>query len=192
MLVGRISELTRFDGYTDRDATEKKILRNAFGDGHDWFATGDLVVKHKGGHVSFSDRLGDTFRWKGENVSTAQVADVLARATGVREAIVYGVGVPGHEGRAGMAALVTDPGFSPARFASEIAGSLPRTARPVFLRILETPDLTASFKYVTTRFEREGFDPRALADPLWVASGDGYERLTPEVHDRLRAGAIRL
>ena len=192
MLVGRISALTRFDGYTDRDATEKKILRDAFGDGHDWFATGDLVVKHKGGHVSFSDRLGDTFRWKGENVSTAEVAEVLARATGVREAIVYGVEVPGHEGRAGMAALVTDPGFSADRFASEIAGSLPRTARPVFLRILETPDLTASFKYVTTRFKREGFDPHALADPLWVASGDGYERLTPEVHDRLRAGAIRL
>ena len=192
MLLGRISALTRFDGYTDRAATEKKILRNAFGDGHDWFATGDLVVKHPGGHVSFSDRLGDTYRWKGENISTAEVADVLARATGVREAIVYGVEVPGHEGRAGMAALVTDPGFSPERFASEIAGALPRASRPVFLRILETPDLTASFKYVTTRFKREGFDPHALSDPLWVASGDGYQRLTPEVHDRIRAGQIRL
>jgi fatty-acyl-CoA synthase len=192
MLIGRISLLTRFDGYTDRAATEKKILRDAFGDGHDWFATGDLVVKHPGGFVSFSDRLGDTFRWKGENVSTAQVADVLARATGVREAIVYGVVVPGHEGRAGMAALVTDPGFAPDRFAAEIAASLPRTARPVFLRILETPDLTASFKYVTTRFKQEGFDPTVITDPLWVAIGDGYQTLTPEVHDRLHAGTIRL
>jgi len=192
MLIGRISALTRFDGYTDGDATEKKILRDAFGDGHDWFATGDLVVTHAGGYVSFPDRLGDTYRWKGENVSTAQVADVLARATGVREAIVYGVEVPGHEGRAGMAALVTDSGFSPERFAAEVAATLPRPSRPVFLRLLETPDLTASFKYVTTRFKREGFDPGAVADPLWIASGDGYERLTPEVRDRLRAGAIRL
>ncbi|MBY0278476.1 AMP-binding protein [Candidatus Binatia bacterium] len=192
MLIGRISALTRFDGYTDHAATERKILRDAFGDGHDWFATGDLVVKHPGGFLSFSDRLGDTYRWKGENVSTAQVADVLARASGVRDAMVYGVEVPRHEGRAGMAALVTDPGFAPERFAAEVAASLPRASRPVFLRILETPDLTASFKYVTTRFKREGFDPHVVADPLWVASGDGYERLTPEVHDRLRAGAIRL
>jgi acyl-CoA synthetase (AMP-forming)/AMP-acid ligase II len=76
MLIGRITPLTRFDGYTDDRATEAKILRNAFGDGSDWFSTGDLVVAHPGGWVSFSDRLGDTFRWKGENVSTAQVADV--------------------------------------------------------------------------------------------------------------------
>ena len=108
------------------------------------------------------------------------------------QAIVYGVEVPGSEGRAGMAALVTDPGFEPARFAAEVAASLPRASRPVFLRILETPDLTASFKYVTTRFKREGFDPRAIADPLWVVGGDGYERLTPEVYDRLLTGAIRL
>lgn len=192
MLIGRISALTRFDGYTDHAATEKKILRDAFGDGHDWFATGDLVVRHHGNFLSFSDRLGDTYRWKGENVSTAQVADVLVRASGVREAIVYGVTVPRHEGRAGMAALVTDPGFDPARFAAEVAAQLPRASRPVFLRILETPDLTASFKYVTTRFKQEGFDPHTVADPLWIASGDGYERLTPEVHHRLLAGAIRL
>ena len=96
------------------------------------------------------------------------------------------------DGAARMAALVTDPGFDPARFAAEVAASLPRASRPVFLRILETPDLTASFKYVTTRFKQEGFDPGTVADPLWIASGDGYERLTPEVHDRLLAGTIRL
>jgi len=194
VLIGRISALTRFDGYTDAGATEKKILRDAFGDGSDWFSTGDLVVKHPGGHVSFSDRLGDTFRWKGENVSTAQVAEVLARAPGVREAIVYGVTVPGQEGRAGMAALVVDPGFDLSRFAEVADRELPRTARPVFLRILESPDLTASFKYVTTRFKREGFDPRALDDPLHAATGPGgsYEPLTPELHDRIASGAVRL
>jgi len=193
MLIGRIGALTRFDGYTDDAATEKKILRDAFGDGGDWFSTGDLVVKHPGGFVSFSDRLGDTFRWKGENVSTAQVADVLGRVAGVREAIVYGVEVPGHEGRAGMAALVVDQSFALERFAADVAAQLPRAARPVFVRVLATPDLTASFKYVTTRFKREGFDPRTLSDPLYVASGErgGYEPLTPEVHDRIAAGAVR-
>ena len=192
MLIGRISPLTRFDGYTDHAATEKKVLRNAFGDGNDWFSTGDLVVKHPGNFLSFSDRLGDTFRWKGENISTAQVADVLVRAPGVREAIVYGVEVPGNEGRAGMAAIITGDGFSLDAFAAHAAAQLPRAARPVFVRVLATPDLTASFKYVTTRFKREGFDPRALSDPLYVAHGDGYVPLTSDVHQRIAAGAVRL
>lgn len=194
VLIGRISALTRFDGYTDAAATEKKILRNAFGDRSDWFSTGDLVVKHAGGFVSFSDRLGDTFRWKGENVSTAEVADVLARVPGVREAIVYGVAVPGREGRAGMAALVVEPGFALEPFAELVARELPRAARPVFVRVLDAPDLTASFKYVTTRFKREGFDPDALRDPLYAATGpDGsYEPLTRELHERIVAGTARL
>jgi len=194
VLIGRISALTRFDGYTDAGATEKKILRDAFGDGSDWFSTGDLVVKHPGGHVSFSDRLGDTFRWKGENVSTAQVAEVLARVPGVQEAMVYGVAVPGQEGRAGMAALVIAPDFDLERFAGAIDAALPRTARPVFLRILPAPDLTASFKYVTTRFKHEGFDPTVLSDPLYAATGPGgrYEPLTPELHERIGTGATRL
>jgi acyl-CoA synthetase (AMP-forming)/AMP-acid ligase II len=192
MLIGRIGFLTRFDGYTDQAATEKKILRDAFGDGSDWFATGDLVVKHPGGFVSFSDRLGDTYRWKGENVSTAQVADVLASAPGVREAIVYGVVVPGNEGRAGMAALITGDGFSPEALAAHASSRLPRAARPLFLRVLDTPDLTASFKYVTTRLKREGYDPRVVADPLYVVRDDGFAPLTPELHARIASGALRL
>ncbi|MEW6271927.1 MAG: AMP-binding protein [Thermodesulfobacteriota bacterium] len=192
MLIGRITSLTRFDGYTDHAATEQKILRNAFGDGSDWFSTGDLVVTHPGGWVSFSDRLGDTFRWKGENVSTAEVADVLARAHGVREAIVYGVQVPGHEGRAGMAALIVGEGFSLERLAEHTAKQLPRAARPVFLRILQTPDLTASFKYVTTRFKREGFDPRQVSDPIYMLESERYRRLTPDDVERLASGQLRV
>ncbi|HEY8514505.1 MAG TPA: AMP-binding protein [Candidatus Binatia bacterium] len=192
MLIGRITPLTRFDGYTDEAATEQKILRNAFGDGSDWFSTGDLVVTHPGGWVSFSDRLGDTFRWKGENVSTAQVADVLTRAVGVREAIVYGVQVPGHEGRAGMAALIVDDEFSTDLLAAHAAQHLPRAARPVFLRILQTPDLTASFKYVTTRFKREGFDPRQVSDPVYVLDGERYRPFTADDLERLERGELRL
>lgn len=194
MLIGRITPFTGFDGYTDREATEKKILRNAFGDGSDWFATGDLVVLHPGRFVSFDDRLGDTFRWKGENVSTAQVADVLARAPGVAQAIVYGVRVPGSEGRAGMAALVVGEGFSLEALARHAAEHLPRAARPVFLRFLDAPDLTASLKYVTTRFKEEGFDPDRVRGPVYLFHPERgeYVPVTPELRDAIVEGRLRL
>ncbi|MBX3026162.1 AMP-binding protein [bacterium] len=167
LLIGRIDRANRFDGYTDADATAAKLLRDPFGDGHDWFSTGDLVRRHPGRWVSFVDRLGDTFRWKGENVSTTEVAEELLRCPGVAEAIVYGVEVAGCEGRAGMAAVVPTADFSPARLAAHVVAALPRHARPLFLRLLEAPDLTASFKYVKGRLQREAYDPRLVGDPLF-------------------------
>jgi acyl-CoA synthetase (AMP-forming)/AMP-acid ligase II len=181
LLLGRIDDAHRFDGYTDDAATRAKILRDPFGDGHDWFSTGDLVRRHPGRWLSFVDRLGDTFRWKGENVSTTEVAEELLRCPGVAEAIVYGVEVPGCEGRAGMAAIVPGPAFSPNRLAAHVAATLARPARPLFLRLVAAPDLTGNFKYVKTRLQREGYDSTASADPLFrfVESGPAYEPLSP-------------
>jgi acyl-CoA synthetase (AMP-forming)/AMP-acid ligase II len=168
LLIGRIDRRNRFDGYSDAAASADKILRDPFGDGHDWFSTGDLVRRHPGRWISFADRLGDTFRWKGENVSTTEVENALLRCDGVREAIVYGVEVPGSEGRAGMAAIVTAPGFSLDALAAHVVATLPRHARPLYLRALAAPELTASFKYVKTRLRREGNDPDACGDPLFA------------------------
>ena len=181
LLLGRIDGANRFDGYSDAAATRAKILRDPFGDGHDWFSTGDLVRRHPGRWLSFVDRLGDTFRWKGENVSTTEVAEELLRCPGVAEAIVYGVEVPGREGRAGMAAIVPGPDFSPSQLAAHVAATLARPARPLFLRLLAAPDLTGSFKYVKTRRQREGYDATASADPLFrfVENGPAYEPLPP-------------
>ena len=100
-----------FEGYTDRAASAKKILRNVFAPGDAWFRSGDLMRKDARGFYYFVDRIGDTFRWKGENVSTTEVAEAVSTCPGVSEAVVYGVAVPGADGRAGMAAIVTGAGF---------------------------------------------------------------------------------
>lgn len=168
LLIGRIDRHNRFDGYTDPEASEARILRDAFGDGHDWFSTGDLVRRHPGRWISFADRLGDTFRWKGENVSTTEVENHLLRCAGVGEAIVYGVEVPGSEGRAGMAAIVPAPGFTLEALFGHVRSGLPRHARPLYVRLLAAPELTGSFKYVKTRLRREGFDPDLCGDPVFA------------------------
>ncbi len=101
-----------FEGYTNKADSDKKMLRDVFKKGDVWFRTGDLMRRDEHGYFYFVDRIGDTFRWKGENVSTGEVGEVLAAAPGIREANVYGVSVPGAEGRAGMASLVVDGDFS--------------------------------------------------------------------------------
>ena len=123
--IGRISGVARFEGYTSASATEKKILRDVFEKGDAYFRTGDLLRMDEDSYFYFVDRIGDTFRWKGENVATSEVAEVLSVATGVREANVYGVAVPGNEGRAGMAALVVDDGFDPAALYAHVTRELP-------------------------------------------------------------------
>ena len=138
----------RFDGYADPSATQQKVLRDVFEPGDAWFRTGDLVRQDANGYFYFVDRVGDTFRWKGENVSTVEVAETLARFSGVREAVVYGVAVPGHDGRAGMAALVVDSvaTFDLDGFRAFVAERLPVYARPIFLRFRTELEVNATFK----------------------------------------------
>jgi fatty-acyl-CoA synthase len=171
--LGRISDdassLTgRFEGYLDAAASEAKILRNVFVEGDAWYRTGDLMRRDKAGFYYFVDRMGDTFRWKGENVSTEEVAGVVTACPGVTSAVVYGVPVVRNEGRAGMAAIVVDDRFDLGRFHSTLAEGLPDYARPLFLRICREIDVTGTFKFQKQDLTREGYDPALVMDPLYL------------------------
>src|SRR6185312_5152016 len=146
--VGRLSGRPGryFDGCTKKADTEKKILRDVFTHGDAWFRTGDLMRRDEHGYFYFVDRIGDTFRWKGENVATSEVAAALGREAGIREANVYGVAVPGAEGCAGMAALVADRTFDVTSLAAHLKPRLPAYARPIFLRLTPALDVTGTFK----------------------------------------------
>jgi fatty-acyl-CoA synthase len=157
----------QFDGYTDAAAAARKVLTDVFAPGDRWFRTGDLMRKDAAGYYYFVDRMGDTFRWKGENVSTTEVAAVIAACPGVTEAVVYGVAVPGNEGRAGMAAITTGPGFDLDRLRQHLAANLPDYARPVFVRFCASLDITGTFKLVKRQLAREGFSSAAAPDPVW-------------------------
>lgn len=163
--ISRIGNGREFDGYTDPDASQRKVLRDVFVVGDRWFRSGDLMRKDANGYFYFVDRLGDTFRWKGENVSTTQVATVLRGCTGIVDAVVYGVAVPGHDGRAGMAAITVDAQFDFAVLYAHLAANLPEYACPMFIRICDSLDTTGTFKLTKTALARDGF--AASADPVW-------------------------
>ena len=189
--VGKIAGgAARFEGYSDAAATAKKILHNVFMPGDAWMRTGDLMRKDAQGFYYFLDRLGDTFRWKGENVATTEVAAVLAQYPGVISAHVYGVTVPHADGKAGMAALETDDAFDITGLPAHL-GRLPAYARPIFLRFVQDVTHTDTFKPQKQKLVAEGFDP-ASGDPLFVDTGNGYETLSAELYARISAGLIRL
>ena len=190
--IGRIAGgAARFEGYSDAAATAKKILRDVFETGDAYVRTGDLMRQDAQGFFYFVDRLGDTFRWKGENVATTEVAAALASCPGVAAANVYGVTVPGCDGKAGMAALETQAGFDLSELKSHLKARLPDYARPIFLRLVASLAATETFKQKKSELTREGFDPTRVADPLYVDLGDGYSPLDGVLHERIRAGAIR-
>lgn len=160
----------RFEGYTSVEATECKILRDVFRPGDAWWSSGDLLRYDADGYCWFVDRIGDTYRWKSENVSTAEVADVLGEYPGLDAVTVYGVQVPGHEGRAGMAALVMAPDrvFDPQAFYQLTAMRLPRYAAPVFVRLAAEADMTGNYKLRKVDLQRQGWDVTMVSDPLYV------------------------
>ena len=154
--------------YTDAQASAVKVLRDVFAPDDAWFRTGDLMRRDKAGYFTFVDRMGDTFRWKGENVATREVADALGAYPGISDVVVYGVSVPGTEGRAGMAAMVVDPFFQIDALHAHVAARLPDYAIPVFLRLRPALAATGTFKPVKSELLREGFDPRLSTDRLFV------------------------
>ncbi len=190
-LVGRIgrSPLERFDGYTDDAATEEKTLRDVFRPGDRYFRTGDLLRRDEAGFYYFVDRIGDTFRWKGENVSTEEVAAALSGHGGAVALAVYGVRVPGCEGRAGMVALVGD--FDPEAFETRAAEMLPPYARPVFVRVCPDLDRTSTMKFKKSRLQAQGFDDCG-EDPVYVRTVEGYAPLDRALRDALESGRLRL
>ncbi|GFG31831.1 hypothetical protein Cfor_10254, partial [Coptotermes formosanus] len=193
MCVGVInsSNATRhFHGYTDHTATTKKILHNVFKKGDRVFLTGDILVMDEYGYIYFKDRTGDTFRWKGENVATAEVESVIMNIIGLKDAAVYGVQVPHQEGRAGMVAIA-DPNnaLDVETLASGLEKSLPSYAQPIFIRVIEKCDITDTFKIKKTVLRKEGFDPFRIKDKLYFRSGKEYVPLTSQVyHDILNGG----
>ncbi|MEE4278107.1 MAG: long-chain-acyl-CoA synthetase [Halieaceae bacterium] len=192
--IGRVGKevRTRFDGYNDKAASEKKLLRDVFRKGDLWFRTGDLMKKDRDGYIYFVDRIGDTFRWKGENVSTGEVAECLARIPGITTANVYGVGLPGADGRAGMAAITTEGEVDFGGLYSELAKQLPAYAIPLFLRVQPQAATTGTFKYRKIELVKEGFDPALTKDPLWFldAKKRCYARLTKTAHQRILEGKL--
>jgi fatty-acyl-CoA synthase len=196
--IGRIGTADeaggRFEGYTNATETEKKILRDVFAKGDAWFRTGDLMTIDEGGFFHFVDRLGDTFRWKGENVATSEVNEAILDCPGVIDAVTYGVAVPGADGRAGMAAIVTDESFDFAEFRDHLARRLPAYACPVFVRLSAALDSTETFKQKKQDLIRAGFDPRNVADPLFFRDpkSGSFRRLDADDYARLLEGAIRL
>jgi len=185
---------TRFEGYTSLEASEKKILRNVRVAGDAWFRTGDLLRRDEKGYYYFVDRIGDTFRRKGENVATTEVAEVLCGFPGVLHASVYGVTVAGAEGRVGMAALVTNRTLNLAALRQHLGRCLPSYARPVLLRLRNEADLTGTFKYSKTELLRQGYNPAASADALYFDSEEAgaFIELNASVYHRIQNGEFRL
>ncbi len=185
---------TRFEGYTDGAASAKKVLRDVFAPGDAWYRTGDLMRQDEQGFFYFVDRVGDTFRWKGENVSTTEVAGVIAACPGVVDAAVYGVTVPGTEGRAGMAALVAGQEFNLRELRRLLLERLPDYARPLFIRIVTAIELTGTFKLRKQELALEGYDPARVRDALYLddAASNAYVPLDGKLHARVQTGKLRL
>jgi len=183
-----------FEGYTSAADSERKILRNVFAAGDTWYHTGDLMRRDESGFYYFVDRIGDTFRWKGENVSAAEVEAALTAFRGIDEASVYGVPLPGTDGAAGMAAIVADDGLDLAALRARLACALPAYARPKFLRLTDRIATTATFKQCKAELQREGFDPGATADLIYFddPATKAYIRLHAPLYARIQAGKVRL
>jgi len=194
LLITEITDKAPFDGYTDKKASEAKLLRDVMKKGDVWFNTGDLVRDQGWRHIQFVDRVGDTFRWKGENVATTEVESALNNFSGIEQAVAYGVEIPGTDGRAGMAALsYTGSELDGAELASQLRAQLPAYAVPLFLRLRAEQETTATFKYRKVDLKRAGFDPGQIDEPLYVLldAQRGYETLTAEIFGKIRQGELR-
>ena len=191
LLLSPVSRLSPFDGYTDSAASEKKLVRNAFRDGDVWFNTGDVMSPQGMGHAAFTDRLGDTFRWKGENVATTDVEAALAAHPCVQECTVFGVEVPGTGGRAGMAAVKLRDGqrFDGRSVAATLHRRLPGYAVPLFIRIVDALETTSTFKSRKVELRNQAYGD-AVADPLYALRGsdEGYVPFYPEYPAEVAAG----
>lgn len=193
--IGHIANDARsnYVGYADKAATEKKVLHDVFAKGDAWFRTGDLMKVDGDGYIYFVDRIGDTFRWKGENVATSEVAERLAGFEGVQEINVYGVKVGDLDGKAGMAALVTAEDFDMAAFSKHVDEHLASYARPLFVRLQKAIETTGTFKYRKIDLVKDGFDPTKTKDPLYFRDPvKGYVKITKPMYAKIEAGTFKL
>ena len=195
LLIGEITKAWSFEGYTQTEATEKSILRNAFKRGDAWFNTGDVLKDIGCGHLQFVDRMGDTFRWKGENVSTTEVENIIDGSGMVEEAIVYGVEIPGTNGKAGMVTLVqqgNDSPFDVDQLFTYLRDNLPAYAIPVFVRVTHAIEKTGTFKYRKVDIQKAGYSLGDSGEEVyaWLPRTDGYTLLTPELVGDIDGGKV--
>ncbi len=191
LLLSPVNRLQPFDGYTDQSASEKKLVRNAFREGDCWFNTGDVMSPQGMGHAAFVDRLGDTFRWKGENVATTQVERALASDKSVEDCAVFGVEIPRTGGRAGMAAVKLRDGaeFGGKAVAHTVYEQLPTYALPLFVRVVESMEHTTTFKSRKVDLREQAYGPD-IEDPLYVLAGrdEGYVPFYDDYPSEVAAG----
>uniref|UniRef100_A0A8C9X000 long-chain-fatty-acid--CoA ligase n=1 Tax=Sander lucioperca TaxID=283035 RepID=A0A8C9X000_SANLU len=197
LLVSKITDIAPFVGYAqNEDQTERKRLRNVLKKGDLYFNSGDLMRIDKDNFIYFQDRVGDTFRWKGENVATNEVSDILTISDCLKEANVYGVQVPGHEGRIGMAAVTVKEGaqFDGSRIYHHVVNYLPSYARPRFIRIQNAVEVTGTFKQMKVKLVEESFDPGRIQDPLYILDDKekSYIPLRSQVYSSIISGNIKL
>jgi citronellyl-CoA synthetase len=195
LLLGEISKLAPFEGYTDPAKSEAVILRDVFKKGDAWFNTGDLMRDLGCNHAQFVDRLGDTFRWKGENVSTNEVESLLGGFSGIEDAVVYGVEIPQTNGRCGMAALRLSAAakLDGQALAAFLDNAMPAYAAPLFIRVLTEVDVTGTFKYKKSELKQSAFDPQKTSDPLLVRlpGSNRFEPLDEKCYNKIQQGSYR-
>jgi fatty-acyl-CoA synthase len=191
LLISPVNKLQPFDGYSDKESSEKKLIRNAFREGDVWFNSGDVMSPQGMAHAAFVDRLGDTFRWKGENVATTEVEAALTSDSSVEDCTVFGVEVPRTGGRAGMAAVKLRDGaeFDGKSLARSVYDELPDYALPLFVRIVKSIEQTSTFKSRKVELRDQGYGPD-VADPLYVLAGrdDGYVPYYDDYPDEVASG----
>lgn len=195
VFIGKITSnpSRAFLGYVNKKDSEKKVVHDVFTKGDMAFLSGDLLVADEFGYLYFKDRTGDTFRWKGENVSTSEVEAVVSNASGYRDVVVYGVEVPGNEGRAGMAAILDqEDNLDLQAVAEGVRKALPAYARPQFIRALRQVEMTGTFKLKKKDLQSEGFNPTLIKDKVYYFSSKGeYQLLTDAAYQDVIAGKIR-
>jgi citronellyl-CoA synthetase len=192
LLLMEISEKTPFAGYSDKKKTEEKIIRDAFRKGDLWFNTGDMLRNMGFRHAQFVDRLGDTFRWKGENVATMEVEKAIDSFPGVDSSAVYGVAMPAGDGKAGMAAIIKEKGanIDLASLAVHLRASLPKYAVPLFIRFVEDFQWTATHKIKKLDLKTGGYDPALVGDRVYVLlpGSESYVLMDDAMHRDIQAG----
>lgn len=197
LLICKITRLTPFSGYAGgKTQTEKKKLKDVFKKGDLYFNSGDLLMIDHDNFIYFHDRVGDTFRWKGENVATTEVADILGLVDFIQEVNVYGVPVPGHEGRIGMASIKMkeDREFDGKKLFKHVVDYLPSYARPRFLRIQDIIEITGTFKHRKVTLVEEGFNPTVIKDALYFLDekAEMYVPMTEDIYNAISEKSLKL
>jgi len=192
--IGEIVLPGSFEGYVDKEATRKKILVDVFTKGDQYFRSGDLLSKDELGYVYFVDRIGDTFRWKGENVATSEVAEAFAGFDGILETNVYGVSIPGSDGKAGMAALSTNRDINLENLYQSLSSSLPSYAQPLFLRIKKEIEITGTFKHRKVELVKDGYNPEEIKEPMYFCDhkAQTYLPLDQELYNKIQNKELKL